>query len=331
MGLAALPSWANAADENLLTNPGFEAGRGIPDGSEGWTGIPGPVFELQDWTSVRYEGQWFAELNGNGNNEGIYQDVVTVPGEELRWSLAHRAREAGATDSMKVFIGEGGGVNIVGLLEQEPETRNGAAVASGTQIVESASTWAVWGGSYTVPTDQVLTRFAMIGVSTTFTFTSMANLVDDIRFFRPGPPDETTGSTALSTDLGKPTITLVIAGGGCGLPSDSAAAPQTFEFLLTPTDGTVRDRSSESVLAGTWMMLPGANDCTPPVSKPNAKLLGWATTPDFSAVIAKRLVDNGWGAYETFNADGQLTGVFIPAGGSTLVSAAGKLYAIWSE
>jgi hypothetical protein len=42
-------------------------------------------------------------------------------------------------------------------------------------------------------------------------------------------------------------------------------------------------------------------------------------------------VDNGWGAYETFNDAGQLSGVFIPAGGATLISAAGKLYAIWSE
>lgn len=202
MGLAALPSWANAADENLLTNPGFEAGRGNPDGSAGWTGIPGPVFELQDWTSVRYEGQWFAELNGNGNNEGIYQDVVTVPGEELRWSLAHRAREGGATDQMKVFIGPGGGVGVAGLQEQQPETRNGQPVASGTQIAASTTTWAVWGGTYTVPTNQAVTRFAMLGVSTTFMFTSMANLVDDIRVLRPGPPDEDTGSAALGTGPG---------------------------------------------------------------------------------------------------------------------------------
>jgi hypothetical protein len=77
--------------------------------------------------------------------------------------------------------------------------------------------------------------------------------------------------------------------------------------------------------------LPEANDCTPPASKPNANLLGWATSPNFPVSIAKRQVDNGWGAYETFNDAGQLSGVFIPAGGATLISAAGKLYAIWSE
>jgi hypothetical protein len=59
-------------------------------------------------------------------------------------------------------------------------------------------------------------------------------------------------------------------------------------------------------------------------------LLGWATSPNFPVEIAKRQVDNGWGAYETFNADGQLTGVFIPAGGATFLSTSGNLFPIWS-
>ena len=59
-------------------------------------------------------------------------------------------------------------------------------------------------------------------------------------------------------------------------------------------------------------------------------MLGWATSPNFPVEIAKRQVDNGWGAYETFNADGQLTGVFIPAGGATFLSTSGNLFPIWS-
>jgi hypothetical protein len=131
-------------------------------------------------------------------------------------------------------------------------------------------------------------------------------------------------------------VTLVFGGGGGGgggggSSSAPAAAPQTFELSLTPNDGTACSRSSESGSAGTWVNLPAANDCTPPATKPNAKLLGWATSPNFPVETAKRQVDNGWGTYETFNSDGQLTGVFIPAGGSTLVSAAGNLYSIWSD
>jgi len=46
--------------------------------------------------------------------------------------------------------------------------------------------------------------------------------------------------------------------------------------------------------------------------------------------IAKRQVENGWGAYETFDDTGRITSVFIPAGGVTFLNAQGNLYPIWS-
>lgn len=51
----------------------------------------------------------------------------------------------------------------------------------------------------------------------------------------------------------------------------------------------------------------------------------------FPSATAQRQVANGWGAYETFNDNGQLTGVFIPAGGYTAVTGDTNLYPIWSE
>lgn len=122
---------------------------------------------------------------------------------------------------------------------------------------------------------------------------------------------------------------LSISGGG-GSSSASPNSTQTFEISITPTDGTTCSNTSLSGTAGTWISLPAVSDCTPPPTKPGATLLGWATDPNFPAAIAQRQVDNGWGADETFNADGQLTGVFIPAGGATFLSAVGKLYPIWS-
>jgi hypothetical protein len=110
-----------------------------------------------------------------------------------------------------------------------------------------------------------------------------------------------------------------------------ASKPQTFELTLATEDGSTCSNSSQIATAGTWVTLPGDNDCSPPASKAGATLLGWATSPNFPVSIAQRQIDNGWGAYETFNDDGQLTGVFIPAGGATFVSASGELYAIWSE
>jgi hypothetical protein len=110
----------------------------------------------------------------------------------------------------------------------------------------------------------------------------------------------------------------------------TSSAP-TFEIALTPTDGTTCVNSRESATGSGWLTLPGANDCTPPASKAGATLLGWSTTPDFPIAIAQRQIDNGWGAYETFGDSGQLTGVFIPAGGYMMLSHDTNLYPIWSE
>ena len=107
--------------------------------------------------------------------------------------------------------------------------------------------------------------------------------------------------------------------------------PQAVALSINTVDGSTCRQSSETGFAGTWVKLPGADDCTPPSSRAGSKLLGWATNPNFPVDIAQRQVTNGWGAYETFNDEGQPTGVFIPAGGSTYLSAAGNLFAIWSN
>lgn len=113
--------------------------------------------------------------------------------------------------------------------------------------------------------------------------------------------------------------------------TSSVSAPQEFAMSLEASGGINCSVSAVNSVQDTWIQLPAASDCTPLGSKPGATLLGWATSPNFPLEIAKRQIDNGWGAYETFNDDGQITGVFIPAGGATFLSAAGKLHAIWSE
>jgi len=129
-----------------------------------------------------------------------------------------------------------------------------------------------------------------------------------------------------------PQATLTLAQGSSddsGSPSE-APAP-SFEISYTPTDGTTCSNSGESGIDGGWLTLPGANDCTPPAAKTGATLLGWATTPDFPVAIAQRQVSNGWGAYESYNDDGQITAVFIPAGLATFLSGSNTLYAIWNQ
>jgi len=113
----------------------------------------------------------------------------------------------------------------------------------------------------------------------------------------------------------------------------SVAAPRAISLDFTlPTGIECRFDSVEASL-GSWIELPSASDCTITTRTTDSQptLLGWATNADFPINIAQRQVDNGWGAYETFNSDGQITGVFIPAGGYTLVSNDTNLHPIWSE
>jgi len=113
--------------------------------------------------------------------------------------------------------------------------------------------------------------------------------------------------------------------------SSATALAVNLDFSLP---ANVRcDFDSVEASLGSWIELPGAGDCTitPRTGDEDPSLLGWATQEDFPVEIAERQVANGWGAYETFNNDGQLTGVFIPAGGYTAVTGDTNLYPIWSE
>jgi hypothetical protein len=115
-------------------------------------------------------------------------------------------------------------------------------------------------------------------------------------------------------------------------PNANKASSSPLIELRWEVPGDASCSSSEQIARlGTWTRLPSPEDCTPATSFPDAKLLGWATDLTFPIEIAQRQVNNGWGAYETFNNDGQLTGVFIPAGGYTLLSNDTNLYPIWSS
>lgn len=122
------------------------------------------------------------------------------------------------------------------------------------------------------------------------------------------------------------------SGGGGGTSSGTAASTPVEVSLsldLAASGASCREGSAASGLVGTWLTLPGAADCTS-TTAPSAKLLGWATKADFPVEIAQRQINNGWGAYELFNEAGQMTAVFIPAGGATFVSASTSLHPIWA-
>ncbi|HEY7821877.1 MAG TPA: hypothetical protein VIG24_03530 [Acidimicrobiia bacterium] len=121
---------------------------------------------------------------------------------------------------------------------------------------------------------------------------------------------------------------------GGGVTSSGAAASTPVEVSLSldlaSSGATCIEGSAATGVAGAWMTLPGADSCTSQ-TKPDANLLGWATTADFPVDVAQRQIDNGWGAYEMFNEEGRMTAVFIPAGQATFVSASNSLHPIWAS
>jgi hypothetical protein len=109
--------------------------------------------------------------------------------------------------------------------------------------------------------------------------------------------------------------------------------PRPVEVSIELAAGGQHTCSTQTVVGfqGEWTNLPEANACLHSSLVGAQTLLGWATRSDFPVTLAQRQVDNGWGAYETFDDDGNLTGVFIPAGGATLLSNDNVLHAIWSN
>jgi WD40 repeat protein len=106
-------------------------------------------------------------------------------------------------------------------------------------------------------------------------------------------------------------------------------SPVRVVITLDAGEGAACQSSSIQAVRNTWATLPGADACTAPFGS-DRTLLGWATRSDFPIASAQRQVDNGWGAYELTDESGRTTAVFIPAGGSTLLTNDNRLHAIWS-
>ena len=88
---------------------------------------------------------------------------------------------------------------------------------------------------------------------------------------------------------------------------------------------------SQSATIGSWYQLPASVDVVGVGENAGKTFLGVATSENFPVAIAQRQVDNGWGVYEIYDADGRLESVFIPAGKSLHLTAAPRLHAIWSQ
>ena len=131
-------------------------------------------------------------------------------------------------------------------------------------------------------------------------------------------------------------------GGGDQSSGSSGSAGSTSSFpyitlqVLDEADGSWARALEAGLVAwektvpvNTWQRPPNSADVVGAVEDEGKVFLGVATAPDFPVDIAQRQVDNGWGAYDMHDDQGNLESVFIPAGGSMFVWTQPRLYAVW--
>ncbi|WP_161627867.1 Ig-like domain-containing protein [Microbispora catharanthi] len=131
--------------------------------------------KLEFWNSSSgvpaADGQQFAELNANERST-LYQDVPTVPGTVMTWSLYHRGRAG--TDVMRVLVGAPGATTA--------QTPDGA---TSPDISDGNTAWGHYTGTYVVPAGQTVTRFAFESVSAAGGNPAIGNFLDGVVFKTP--------------------------------------------------------------------------------------------------------------------------------------------------
>ena len=160
-------------------------------------------------------GRQWVELNANQPST-LYQDLATVPGQVMHWSLWHRARYVGVAngqDVMRVMVGT-----------TTTQTQQGANISDGPNA------WGNTTGSYVVPAGQTTTRFAFQAVSSVNGNPTFGNFLDDIEF---------SNSPCLSVT--KSVTNLTTGSGGLTRPGD------TLQYTVTATNAG-GDDANNSVL-----------------------------------------------------------------------------------
>lgn len=254
----------------------------------------------------------------------------SAPDKTLQWCNA-RTRVSGLSSS----IGSGqSNTSTLGSTCTSTGTNNAAAYVS-SQTIGGLSDWFI--GSK----DEMLELYAQRSLLTGSYATNQAD-ADAARYLTSN--EGTNTSNALGAYME-----------GSGFPGTTQDVNKAFSFAVRPMrmfsaeiassttsspsitfslsfsgDGTCSTTFVYAV-QGQWVSLPGSASCQKFPESPDAQLLGWATSPTFPVSIAKRQVDNRWGAYETFDSRGRLSGVFIPAGGYAHLSGNNTLYQIWSN
>ena len=142
--------------------------------------------------------------------------------------------------------------------------------------------------------------------------------------------DDQGGWRVLSQDFSLRTYVDVPAAPSNGSGSQSVA-PQSVNVDIGLDTGEIPAPWSGETTIGSWFSLPASSEVSGTGDNAGKKFLGVATSEDFPVDIAQRQIDNRWGVYEIYGDDGSLKSVFIPAGYSMHITAAPRVFAIWSN
>ena len=205
-----------------------------------------------------YDGLQFAELNCQAYG-ALYQDVLTVPGTTLHWSLAHRGRAG--SDSMALLIAPVAvAQQITEILTQASADTTGGSVRSaldrtvdyngqpvtirsfmvGGEMTDGNTAWVTHRGNYTVAAGQYLSRFFFLALSCASGDRREGNLLDKVWFStEPEPPVMGSGSLQLTKAVEQDAYR-----------TEAAAVTNTFSielpagsYTLTYADGTAETRT----------------------------------------------------------------------------------------
>ncbi|MGV9771906.1 hypothetical protein [Streptosporangium sp. NPDC003464] len=193
-----------------------------------------------DFTVAPDTGDQFAELNGT-SVATLHQDIRTLPGSTLDWSLAHRGR-TGSPDSKDVMR-----VRIGGVV-QTPAGQDSPDIADGN------GGWGHYSGSYTVPRGQWTTRMEFVSVSSGTGRPDYGNLLDSVSI---------SCASSLAVRNQPPSMPYLVLSGpvrhsiGGSLDSEdpegdevtySAGTPEPRLEVTVGPDGTVTARAGRPIL-----------------------------------------------------------------------------------
>ena len=196
-----------------------------------------------------YDGGQFAELNCQAYG-ALYQDVLTVPGATLNWSLAHAGRDG--TDTMALLIAPVDVAQDIADALKNKTTRadiqaaldgnvtvNGESVPIRSYIVDGnisdgCTEWGVHSGTYTVPAGQYVSRFFFVAVASASGDSAeglkRGNLIDRV-WFSTDPVPPAAGSGILRV-----TKTLLKADGTALTDAELMQAKEKLHFTVVNSE-----------------------------------------------------------------------------------------------